>query len=258
MNPTSTDLPDTAAESGIFPVDQPVVYKRILLKISGEALMGDRESGFSPEVLDALAKEICLLHGMNVEVAIMVGGGNIFRGMQGSDKLGMDRSTADQMGMLATLMNALALQDRLEKEELFVRVMSGIEVRDICEPFIVRRARRHLEKGRIVIFGAGIGRPFFTTDTAAALRALEIKADALLKASKEDAIFDSDPRKNPGATRLKNISYQDYLTMDLKAMDLTAIALTKDYHIPIIFFNMHQYGNMIRAVTGHAPGTTIG
>jgi len=257
MPPTSTDIaePETAMD---LPIDQPVIYKRILLKISGEALMGPRESGVDPVVLDALAAEIKTLHAMKVEIAVMVGGGNIFRGGPGADKLGMDRTTADQMGMLATLMNSLALQDRLEKEELFVRVMSGIEVRDICEPFIVRRARRHLEKGRIVILGAGIGRPFFTTDTAAALRALEIKANAILKASKEDAIFDSDPRKNPDAMKLKNISYQDYLTMDLKAMDLTAIALTKDYAIPIIFFNMHTYGNMIQAVTGHAPGTTIG
>lgn len=257
MPPSTTDIVEPDTEMAL-PIDQPVIYKRILLKISGEALMGQRESGVDPAVLDALAMEIKTLHAMKVEIAVMVGGGNIFRGGPGADKLGMDRTTADQMGMLATLMNSLALQDRLEKEELFVRVMSGIEVRDICEPFIVRRARRHLEKGRVVILGAGIGRPFFTTDTAAALRALEIKANAILKASKEDAIFDSDPRKNPDAMKLKNISYQDYLTMDLKAMDLTAIALTKDYAIPIIFFNMHKYGNMIQAVTGHAPGTTIG
>ncbi|HYE78548.1 MAG TPA: UMP kinase, partial [bacterium] len=159
--------------------------------------------------------------------------------------------------MLATLMNALALQDRLEKEGLFTRVMSGIEVREVAEPFIVRRAMRHLEKGRIVIFGAGIGRPYFTTDTAAALRALEIKADAILKASKEDAIYTSDPRKNADASQLTTISAQDYLTMDLKAMDLTAIALIKDYSMPVLFFNIRKYGNMVRAVTGDAPGTTI-
>ena len=256
MTPTTAEpaeLPQTAPLPS-----HPVIYHRILLKISGEALMGEREFGVEPAVLDALAREIATLHRMGVEIGIMVGGGNIFRGMQGATALNMDRTTADQIGMMATLMNALALQDRLEKEELFVRVMSGIEVREVAEPFIVRRAIRHLEKGRVVIFGAGIGRPFFTTDTAAALRALEIKADAIFKASKEEAIYDADPRKNPDAIQLTHITAQDYMTMDLKAMDLTAIALIKDYSLPVVFFNMHTYGNMIKAVCGQSPGTTIG
>lgn len=231
-------------------------YKRILLKISGEALMGDQGYGIDPETITRIAAEIKDLTTLGVETAIVVGGGNIFRGVALSAK-GMDRASADYMGMLATVMNALAMQDALEKQGVFTRVMTAIEMHQVAEPFIRRRAIRHVEKGRVVIFAAGTGNPYFTTDSAAALRALEIKADAILKATKVDGIYTADPTKDSTATMFDRISYLDVIQRDLKVMDTSAISLCRDRNLPIHVFNLYVPGNIARVVCGEKVGTIV-
>lgn len=232
------------------------VYKRVLLKLSGEALMGSAGYGIDPTVVDRLAQQIKQLHEDGVEVGIVVGGGNIFRGLAGSAK-GMDRAQADYMGMLATVMNALALQDAFEREECTCRVMSAIQMNEVCEPYIRRRAINHLEKGDIVIFAAGSGNPYFTTDTAAALRACEIGADCLLKATKVDGIYDKDPVKNEDAVRFDSISYHEVLVRGLQVMDTTATALCQDNHMPIMVLNIEDEDNIKRALAGEPVGTVV-
>jgi len=231
-------------------------YSRILLKISGEALAGNQGFGVDLKVLQDLAADIKEIHQLGVEIAIVIGGGNIFRGMQASAS-GMDRASADYMGMLATVMNALAIQDALEKQGVFTRVQSAIEMQEIAEPYIRRRAERHLEKNRVVIFAAGTGNPFFTTDTAAALRACEIDAKVLLKATKVDGIYDCDPKKNPQAKMFKELTYLDVLNKGLEVMDSTAISLCMDHALPIIVFNMGIRGTMRDVVMGKKTGTLI-
>jgi uridylate kinase len=232
------------------------VYKRILLKISGEALMGDKGYGIDPETITRIAAEIKDLTALKIETAIVVGGGNIFRGVALSAK-GMDRASADYMGMLATIMNALAMQDALEKQGVFTRVMTAIEMHEVAEPFIRRRAIRHVEKGRVVIFAAGTGNPYFTTDSAAALRALEIKADAILKATKVDGIYTADPAKDKTATMFDRISYLDVIQRDLKVMDTSAISLCRERNLPIHVFNLYVPGNIVRVVCGEKVGTVV-
>ena len=234
-----------------------VVYKRILLKLSGEALLGKQSSGVDPEVANYIAAEIKSLADLNVQIGIVVGGGNIFRGLEASSK-GMDRTSADYMGMLATVINSLALQSALEMHGIATRVQSSIEMREIAEPFIQRRAIRHLEKGRIVIFAGGTGNPYFTTDTAASLRAMEIKADVIMKATKVDGVYDSDPVKNKKAVMFKNIKYIDILTKNLKVMDATAISLCRDNSLPIIVFNLQKKGNIRGVICGKKIGTYVG
>ena len=234
-----------------------VVYKRILLKLSGEALLGKQSSGVDPEVANYIAAEIKSLADLNVQIGIVVGGGNIFRGLEASSK-GMDRTSADYMGMLATVINSLALQSALEMSGIATRVQSSIEMHEIAEPFIQRRAVRHLEKGRIVIFAGGTGNPYFTTDTAASLRAMEIKANVIMKATKVDGVYDSDPVKNKNAVMFKNIKYIDVLTKNLKVMDATAISLCRDNSLPIIVFNLQKKGNIRSAICGKKIGTYIG
>ncbi|WP_297453215.1 UMP kinase [Persephonella sp.] len=231
-------------------------YKRVLLKLSGEALMGDQDYGIDPLFIDELAEEIKSVYEIGAEIAIVIGGGNIFRGVKGSS-MGMDRATADYMGMLATVINALALQDILEKKDVPTRVMSAIEMRQIAEPYIRRRAIRHLEKGRIVIFAAGTGSPFFTTDTTGALRATEIKADVLLKATKVDGIYDKDPVKHPDAKLLKEISYLDVINKNLKVMDHTALTLCMENNLPIIVFNIKKKGNLMKILLGEPIGSVV-
>ncbi|MBO9541973.1 UMP kinase [bacterium] len=232
-------------------------YKRILLKLSGEALMGAQGYGIDPAVIRQIAEEVKSLVDQGLELALVVGGGNIFRGLAASAK-GMDRSTGDYMGMLATVMNSLALQDGLEKAGVDTRVQSAIEMREVAEPFIKRRAMRHLEKGRVVIFAAGTGNPYFTTDTAASLRAVEIGAEVLLKATKVDGVYDSDPAKNPNAVKYQQLSYMEVLSKELKVMDSTAISLCKDTGLPIIVFNLNEPGNIERVVRGEPIGTYVG
>jgi uridylate kinase len=232
-------------------------FKRILLKLSGEALMGDGKYGISPKVLQQIASEIREVVELGVEVGVVIGGGNIFRGVSASTE-GMDRASADYMGMLATVINGLALQDALEKLGVFTRVQSAIEMSQLAEPYIRRRAVRHLEKGRVVIFAAGTGNPYFTTDTAASLRAMEIHAEVILKATKVDGIYSADPVKDPTATRYKQLSYLDVLKKNLKVMDSTAISLCMDNDLPIIVFDLGQKGNITRVVAGDEIGTTVG
>ncbi len=224
-------------------------YKRILLKLSGEALMGEQSYGIDTKVAEAVAREIKAVAELDVEIAIVVGGGNIFRGVSKSAG-NMDRSSADYIGMLATVMNAVVLQDALEKLNVFTRVMSAVDIPQLAEPFIRRRAMRHLEKGRVVIFAAGTGNPFFTTDSAAALRALEIKADIILKGTKVDGIYTSDPMINKDATRFEKISYQEVLEKQLKVMDASSISLCMDNNLPIMVFNMRESGNIMKAICG--------
>ncbi|WP_457621247.1 UMP kinase [Persephonella sp.] len=231
-------------------------YRRVLLKLSGEALMGDREYGIDPFFISELADEIKSVYEIGAEIAIVIGGGNIFRGVKGSS-MGMDRATADYMGMLATVMNALALQDILEKKEVPTRVMSAIEMRQIAEPYIRRRAIRHLEKGRIVIFAAGTGSPFFTTDTTGALRAAEIKADVLLKATKVDGVYDKDPVKHPDAKLFKEITYLEAINKDLKVMDHTALTLCMENNLPIVIFNIKKKGNLMKILLGEPVGSIV-
>ncbi len=231
-------------------------YNRILLKLSGEALMGERGYGIDPQVAFGIAQEVKEVHALGVETALVVGGGNIFRGVAAS-AAGMDRSSADYMGMMATVINALALQDAIEKAGVPTRVLSAIEMREVAEPFIRRRALRHLEKGRIVIFAGGTGNPYFTTDSAAALRALEIKADVILKATKVEGVYTSDPFTDKTAKLFSSLSFQQVLELNLRVMDASAIALCKDNNLPIIVFNLRTNGNILRVVRGEAVGTLV-
>ena len=232
-------------------------YKRIVLKLSGEALAGNKGSGIDHNTLTSIAQQIVEIANTGVQVGIVVGGGNIWRGVAGSAK-GMDRATADYMGMLATVINALALQDALEKEEMGTRVMSAIEMKEVAEPYIRRRAIRHLEKGRVVIFAAGTGNPYFSTDTAAALRSAEIEAEAILMAKKVDGVYDSDPVINPNAKKYDKLSYIDALNQGLGVMDSTATSLCMDNGIPIIVFDLTREGNILKAVMGENIGTYVG
>jgi uridylate kinase len=231
-------------------------YGRVLLKLSGEALMGEQQFGIDPAVTTQIAKDIAEIQGLGVQVAVVIGGGNLFRGLAASAK-GMDRATADYMGMLATVINGLALQDALEHVGINTRVASAIEMRAVAEPFIRRRAVRHLEKGRVVVFAAGTGNPYFTTDTAAALRAMEMKADVILKGTKVDGIYTADPMLNPDATKYDNISYLKVLAEGLKVMDATAISLCMDNKLPIVVFNLRTRGNLRRVIMGEPVGTTV-
>jgi uridylate kinase len=231
-------------------------YRRILLKLSGEALMGDQPYGVDPAVTKRIAHDVAEIQRLGVETAIVIGGGNIFRGLAASAQ-GMDRSTADYMGMLATVINALALQDALEKRDVPTRVLTAIEMRAVAEPFIRRRAIRHLEKGRVVVFAAGTGNPYFTTDTAAALRANEIKAEVILKGTKVDGIYSADPARHPDARRYDRVSYLQVLQERLQVMDATAISLCMDNRLPIIVFDLRQAGNIRRIVTGESVGTMV-
>ncbi|HKQ60709.1 MAG TPA: UMP kinase [Candidatus Polarisedimenticolaceae bacterium] len=237
-------------------MDSPLRYRRVLLKLSGEALMGDQRSGISQQVLRFLSDEILEVHGMGVELALVIGGGNFFRGATASSE-GLDRATADHMGMLATLINALALQAALEQRQLSTRVLSALEIRQVAEPFIRRRALRHLEKGRVVILAAGTGNPYFTTDSAAALRAMEVKAEVLLKATKVDGIYTADPLRDPQAERLPRVGYLEALRRGLKVMDTTAISLCMDNRLPIVVFDMHRQGNIRRIVLGEEVGSLV-
>lgn len=233
------------------------VYKRILLKLSGEALQGNQGYGVDAEVLRTIAGEIGELIELGVEVAIVIGGGNIFRGLRAAAS-GMDRASADYMGMLATVMNSLALQDALEQRGVYTRVLSAIEMKEVAEPYIRRRATRHLEKGRVVIFAAGTGNPYFTTDTAAALRAMEVQAEVVLKATKVDGVYDRDPAVHPDAVRYDQLTYLDVLAQGLSVMDATAISLCKENDLPIVVFDMLTASNIRRVVCGEPIGTRVG
>lgn len=231
-------------------------FKRVLLKLSGEALMGDAGYGIDPAVLDSLSSQLKVVCEGGTEIAIVVGGGNIFRGLAASSS-GMDRAQADYMGMLATVMNALALQDALERHGVYTRVMSAIAMQAVAEPYIRRRAIRHMEKGRVVIFAAGTGNPYFTTDTTAALRALEIDADCVMKATKVDGVYDADPKTHPDACRFDELTYIEVLKRGLQVMDSTAISLCMDNNLPILVFNMEVEGNIDRALKGEPVGTIV-
>jgi uridylate kinase len=231
-------------------------FKRILLKLSGESLAGPNGFGIDPEQAEAIAERVKAVRKMDVEVAIVIGAGNLWRGKQGLDR-GMDRATADYMGMLATVMNAMALMDALERTGVYTRVQSAIEMRAVAEPYIRRRAIRHLEKGRVVIFGAGTGNPFFSTDTAAALRAVEIDAGVLIKATKVDGVYDSDPHKNPGAKKFDTLSYIDVLNLRLEVMDSTAVSLCMDNNLPILVVNLWDPSALERALHGEKVGTLV-
>ncbi len=232
------------------------IYRRILLKLSGEALMGGQGLSIDPETVARIAEEIRDVRDLDVQVAIVIGGGNIFRGLSASAR-GMDRVSADYMGMLATVINALALQDRLERYDVPTRVLSAIKMEELAEPFIRRRAIRHLEKGRVVIFAAGTGNPFFTTDTAAALRAVEVEAEAILKGTKVDGVYDSDPMTNKDAKRYDHLTYMDIIRKQLKVMDTTAVTLCMDNNLPIIVFNLRKHGNLKRVLLGEDVGTKV-
>jgi uridylate kinase len=231
-------------------------YKRILLKLSGEALMGDKNYGIDPVRLQQYTQEIKKVHDMGVEIAIVIGGGNIFRGVQ-AESSGIDRVQGDYMGMLATLINAMALQSALEQGGMYTRLMSGIKIESVCEPFIRRRAIRHLEKGRIVIFGAGIGNPYFTTDSTASLRAIEVEADIVLKGTRVDGVYTADPEKDSTATKYKIISFQEVYEKNLNVMDMTAFTLCQENNLPIIVFDMNLAGNLSKLVQGEEIGTLI-
>ena len=231
-------------------------YKRILLKLSGESLMGKKGFGIDPVVVDFFAEEVRKVHELGVQIGIVIGGGNIYRGLSASDQ-GIDRVAGDQMGMLATMINSLALQNAIEKIGIYSRLMSAIKMEEIAEMFIRRRAIRHLEKDRIVIFGAGTGHPYFSTDTAGALRAVEIQADVIIKGTRVDGVFDSDPEKNKKANKFEKISYQNILKKNLRVMDLTAVSLCQENDLPIIVFNMNKSGNLLKLVKGEKIGTYI-
>ena len=231
-------------------------YKRVLLKLSGEALMGGRDYGLEPEIVDRVAAEIKTVTEMNVEVCLVIGGGNIFRGVSGASQ-GMDRAAADYMGMLATVINALAMQNALEKAGVPTRVQSAIPMSSVCEPYIRRRAMRHMEKGRVVIFAAGTGNPFFTTDSAAALRASEMQCDALLKATKVDGVYTADPAKDKNATRYDRLTYMDVLSQDLQVMDTAAISLARQSHIPILVFSIFTHGAFAQVMQGQGKFTIV-
>ncbi len=232
-------------------------YKRVLLKLSGEALIGKSAFGIDPEVVDTIASEIRSVIDLGVQLGVVIGGGNIFRGVEAGAR-GMDRTSADYMGMLATVINSLALQSALERRNVVTRVQTAIEMKAVAEPFIQRRAIRHLEKGRVVIFGAGTGNPYFTTDTAATLRAVEIKADILIKATKVDGVYDRDPVRDGNAVKYERISYTEVLAQNLKVMDATAISLCRDNNLPLVVFNLQRAGNIERVVCGEAVGTVVG
>jgi uridylate kinase len=234
-----------------------IVYRRVLLKLSGEALMGDLGYGIDPAVVQSIAQEVAEVVSHGIQLAIVVGGGNIFRGVKAAAG-GMDRATADYVGMIATVMNAITLQDALERAGVPTRVQTAIAMQEVAEPYIRRRAIRHLEKNRVVIFGAGSGNPFFTTDTTAALRAAEIDAEVIFKATKVDGVYDSDPHLNPNAKRYETLTYNHVLTQDLRVMDSTAIALCKENNIPIMVFDLTVLGNIRRAVMGESVGTLVG
>jgi len=236
--------------------DTPVQYRRVLLKLSGEALMGELDYGIEPAVIQRMAAEIALAQKSGVEIAIVIGGGNIFRGA-GLARSGMDRVTGDYMGMLATVMNALAIQDALESHGVFARVMSALQIHDVCEDYIRRRAVRHLEKGRVVILAAGTGNPFFTTDTAASLRAIEIGADVLLKATKVDGVYDADPVGNPDAKRYDSVSFDTVLADKLSVMDATAIVMCRDNKLPLRVFDLTRENALVQAMAGDAVGTLV-
>jgi uridylate kinase len=231
-------------------------YQRILLKLSGEALMGDKSYGIDPNRLEQYAQEIKKVALLGVQVAIVIGGGNIFRGGQ-SERIGIDRVQGDHMGMLATLINGMALQSALEKIGVFTRLLSAIPINQVCEPFIRRRAVRHLEKGRVVIFGAGTGNPYFTTDSAASLRAIEIEADVVLKGTRVDGIYTADPEKNPDAKRYVNVSFEEVFNKGLNVMDMTAFTLCKENNLPIVVFDMNIPGNLLKLVQGEEVGTLV-
>ncbi len=233
-----------------------IKYKRILLKLSGEALMGKYDYGIDPEVITRIAKEIVHVTQLGVEVAIVIGGGNIFRGA-GLAQAGMDRVTADHMGMLATVMNSLALQDALENLGVYCRVMSAVKINQVCEDYIRRRAIRHLEKGRVVVFAAGTGNPYFTTDSAASLRASEINADIMLKATKVDGVYDDDPHKNPNAVMYEEINFDDAINKKLAVMDATALVLCRDNNIPLRVFNLFNEGDLTKIIQGETIGTVV-
>jgi uridylate kinase len=232
-------------------------YRRVLLKISGESLAGEGESGISPTIVNQIAGEIRDARELGCEIALVVGGGNIFRGLKAA-AMGMDRGTGDYMGMLATVLNSLALQDALEKIGVPTRVLSALEIRQVAEPYIRRRATRHLEKGRIVIFAAGTGNPFFTTDTAASLRAVEVGADVIMKATRVDGVYSADPEKDPQASRFESLTHFDVLQKGLRVMDTTAISLCMENKMPILVFDMMRAGNIVRAISGEPIGTIIG
>jgi len=231
-------------------------YRRVLLKLSGEALMGDNEFGIDPSVTEQIAKEIAEVHALGIQTAVVIGGGNIFRGVSANTQ-GVDRATADYMGMLATVINGLALSDAIEQQGTETRLVTAIEMREVAEPFIRRRAMRHLDKGRVVVFAAGTGNPYFTTDTAAALRAMEVRAEVILKATKVDGVFTADPHLDPTATRLDSITYLEVLEKQLKVMDATAISLCMDNRLPIVVFNLRKPGNIRKAVLGEQVGSVV-
>jgi uridylate kinase len=233
-----------------------LIYRRVLLKISGEGLMGDRDYGLDPVVVARIADEIEAVHDLGVEVCVVIGGGNIFRGVQGA-AVGMERASADYMGMLATVINSLAMQNELERHGIATRVQSAISMQSVCEPYIRRRAIRHLEKGRVVIFGAGTGNPFFTTDTAAALRASEMGCDALLKATKVDGVYDADPHRVAGAKRFERLSYHEVLARDLQVMDAAAVSLARENRIPILVFSIFESGAFAEVVQGRGRFTIV-
>jgi uridylate kinase len=236
--------------------EAPVLYRRVLLKLSGEALMGELDYGIEPGVIQRIAAEVAAVRKLGIEIAIVIGGGNIFRGA-GLARAGMDRVTGDYMGMLATVMNALAIQDALEGHDLFARVMSAIQINEVCEDYIRRRAVRHLEKGRVVIFAAGTGNPFFTTDSAASLRAIEINADVMLKATKVSGVYDSDPQINENASLFDTVSFDKVLVDKLNVMDATAVVMCRDNNLPLRVFSMAEKGTLIRAMTNPNVGTLV-
>ena len=236
--------------------DSPVRYRRVLLKLSGEALMGDLDYGIEPAVIQRMAAEIGMARETGVEIAIVIGGGNIFRGA-GLARAGMDRVTGDHMGMLATVMNALAIQDALESQNVFARVMSALQIHEVCEDYIRRRAVRHLEKGRVVILAAGTGNPFFTTDTAASLRAIEIGADVLLKATNVDGVYDADPVDNPDAKRFDTVSFDKLLADKLSVMDATAVVMCRDNNLPLRVFDLTRANSLVQAMSGDDVGTLV-
>ncbi len=237
-------------------MSSPSRYKRVLLKVSGEALMGPGQYGIDVATVDRVAQDVKAAIALGVEVCLVIGGGNIFRGLSGAAD-GMDRSSADYMGMLATVMNALAMQNALERIEVDTRVLSAIPMTSVCEPYIRRRATRHMEKGRVVIFAAGTGNPFFTTDTAAALRAAEMNCDALMKGTNVDGVYSADPKKHPDAERYTTLSYMDVLSRDLKVMDASAVSLSRENNIPIIVFSIHDAGNLCDVLTGAGACTVV-
>ncbi len=231
-------------------------FQRIVLKLSGEALLGKEDFGIDPDVLSRIAGELSEVTALGVQIGVVIGGGNIFRG-QGLARAGMDRVTGDHMGMLATLINSLAFQDALERVDVKVRVMSGLQINEVCEDYIRRRAIRHLEKGRVIIFGAGMGNPYFTTDTAASLRAIEISADILIKATRVDGIYDSDPEKNPDAKRYEQLSFDNVIDKRLNVMDTTAIVMCRDNNLPLRVISLHAPGSLMRLIQGENVGTLV-